>query len=142
MSKRQGTVTIKAMCIFRKGDKLLFSRGYDEVKKEAFLRPLGGHVEFGERGDETVRREMQEELGCDAQNVQFLSALENIFVYNGKQQHEIILVYRGELVDKTLYEKDSFTFMEGECKAEARWFSKADIEKENVPVYPPFNYFS
>ena len=142
-------IIVKAICIFRNGsprgeagDKLLFSRGYDSVKKQAFLRPLGGHVEFGERGEETIRREMKEELGCEALDVKFLSAFENLFTYNGKRKHEIILMYEGTLADESLYKKESFTFMEGERKTEAGWFLKANIEKEHIPVFPPFHYFS
>ncbi len=135
-------IIVKAMCIFRRLDgKLLFSRGYDSGKQEAFLRPLGGHVEFGETGEETIRREMQEEVRCDALDVRFLSVIENRFTYNGKQQHEIILVYEGKLADKTLYEKERFAFKEGERDAEAGWYSRADIGKERLHVYPPFNYF-
>lgn len=129
------------MLIVRNNGKLLFSRGYDSVKKEAFLRPLGGHIEFGEKGEETIRREMREELGCGVENVKFLSVIENLFTYNGKQGHEIVLVYEGKLADESRYEKESFTFWEGGCKTGAGWFSKADVAKEGVPVYPPFNYF-
>ncbi|HBV01099.1 MAG TPA: NUDIX hydrolase [Candidatus Taylorbacteria bacterium] len=135
------SIIVKAMLIVRNGDKLLFSRGFDDVKKQAFLRPLGGHVEFGEKGEETIRREMQEELGCAAKDVKFLSIIENLFTYNGKRGHEIILVYMGNLADEALYKKDSLTFIEGERKMKAGWFSKADVEKEGIPIYPPFPYF-
>ena len=129
------------MLIVWNGDKLLFSRGFDRVKKQAFLRPLGGHVEVGEKGEETIRREMQEELKCDLRNVRFLSVIENLFTYQGNVGHEIILVYEGTLTDASLYKKETFTFMEGGREAEAAWFSKADVEKENLPIYPPFIYF-
>lgn len=148
-------ITVKAMCIIRNGspeqirirracagDELLFSRGYDEVKKQAFLRPLGGHVEFGEKGEETIQREMREELGCEVTQIKFLSMFENLFTYNGKKGHEIILAYEGRLEDESFYKKDSFTFFEGDRKTEAGWFSKADVEKEGIPIYPPFEYFS
>ncbi len=134
-------IVVKAMLIARSRDKLLFSRGFDTVKEEAFLRPLGGHVEFGETGAETIRREMQEEVGCGALNVQFVSAFENLFTYNGKQGHEIVLMYEGELADESLYRKERFMFMEGERETEAGWYSKADVEDEGIPVFPPFSYF-
>ena len=134
-------IVVKAMLIVRNGEKLLFSRGYDAVKKEAFLRPLGGHVELGEKGEETIRREMQEEVGSDVLDVRFISTIENLFIYNGVHGHEIVLVYEGTLADTSLYKKDSFTFMEGDRKSEAGWFSKADVLQEGIPIYPPFNYF-
>ena len=134
-------IIVKAMLIVRNGDKLLFSRGFDTVKREAFLRPLGGHVEFGETGAKTIRREMKEEVGCDALEVRFVSVLENVFTYNGKQGHEIVLVYEGELADESLYRKNTFTFMEGERETEAGWYSKEKVAKEGIPVFPPFPYF-
>ncbi len=146
------TIVVKAMLIVRNGlpaslgaaqagGKLLFSRGFDTVKKEAFLRPLGGHVEFGETGEETIKREMQEEVGCDALDARFVFVVENLFTYNGKQSHEIILMYEGKLADESLYRKEKFMFMEGERETEAGWYSKADVEKEGVNIYPPFTYF-
>src|SRR3989344_3436564 len=134
-------IVTKAMLILRNKDKLLFSRWYDTVKKQAFLRPLGGHVEFGERGEETIHREMQEELGCGVSDVKFISVIENLFTYNGKEGHEIILVFEGKLENKSFYEKDSFSFMEGERETKAGWFSITDVKKEGLAVYPPFNYF-
>ncbi len=134
-------IIVKAMLIVRNKDKLLFSRGYDSVKKRAFLRPLGGHVEFGERGAETIRREIKEELGCEARDVKFLSVIEHLFTYNGERKHEIILMYAGNLSDESLYRKGKFTFMEGERKTEAGWFSEEDVKREKLPIYPPFTYF-
>ena len=135
------SIVVKAMLIVRNGEKLLFSRGYDEVKKEGFLRPLGGHVEVGEKGEDTIKREMLEEVGCEALDVRFVSTIENLFTYNGKKGHEIILVYEGALADKSLYQKDRFMFMEGDREAEAGWYSKADIEREGISVYPVYQYF-
>jgi|SRR3989338_3889909 len=134
-------IVVKAMLIVRSGEKLLFSRGYDSEKKQAFLRPLGGHVEFGETGAKTIRREMREELGCGVKKVKFLSVIENLFVYNGKKGHEIILVYEGKLADKSLYKKDSFTFLEGNREVAAVWFSKENVAKEGIPIFPVFDYF-
>ncbi|MEK7170409.1 MAG: NUDIX domain-containing protein [Patescibacteria group bacterium] len=134
------SIVVKAMCIFRRGDgKLLFSRGYDEVKKEAFLRPLGGHVEFCEKGEDAIRRELREEVGSEIRNLKLLQVLENIFTYHGKSAHEIIFMYEGELENPPT--KDRFTFTDGGKTIEAGWFSKADVEKEGIPIFPPFNYF-
>jgi bifunctional pyridoxal-dependent enzyme with beta-cystathionase and maltose regulon repressor activities len=131
-------IVVKAMLIVRNGEKLLFSRGYDSVKKQPFLRPLGGHVEFGETGEETIKREMQEEVECAALDIRFLSVVENLFTYNGKKGHELVLVYEGRLSDESLYRKDTLVFMEGDRKSEASWFSRIDVEKEDIPIYPPF----
>ena len=36
------------MAVIERDGKILVGEGHDEVKKEAFYRPLGGGVDFGE----------------------------------------------------------------------------------------------
>ena len=56
-----------AICLFRRGDKILALEGYDEVKRQTFYRPLGGTIEFGEHSSQTVVRELREELSIEAE---------------------------------------------------------------------------
>ena len=51
---------------------------------------LGGHVEFGERPVETVKREAREELGIEIGNIEFVSCT-NMRKYG---KHYVDLVYR------------------------------------------------
>ena len=39
-----------AICVFKKGGRIFVAEGYDPAKQETFYRPLGGRIEFGERG--------------------------------------------------------------------------------------------
>ena len=73
-----------ALCVFRRADKIFVSRGYDAHKAETFYRPIGGRIEFGERGQDTVIREVREEIGKDVLDLAYLGALENIFTYQGQ----------------------------------------------------------
>lgn len=130
------------MCIFRNGDKLLFSRGYDTVKKETFLRPLGGHMEFEESAEDTIRREMQEEIDSKIADLRLLSTFEHRFTYKGKPRHEIIFMFEGTLLNTSLYTQEHIIVQEGNGEGEAGWFSKADVEKEALPIYPLFDYFT
>jgi NADH pyrophosphatase NudC (nudix superfamily) len=70
-----------AICVFRNQDRILVMEGYDAIKKEYFYRPLGGAIEFGESGPETVCRELMEEINVkvDRQSLKYLGTLENIF---------------------------------------------------------------
>ena len=54
------------------------------IKDETFYRPIGGRIEFGERGAETVAREIREEINAEVANLVYLGALENIFTYESK----------------------------------------------------------
>jgi 8-oxo-dGTP pyrophosphatase MutT (NUDIX family) len=96
-----------AICIFRNKDRILVAEGYDPVKGETFYRPLGGEIEFGERSEETICRELMEEIGVELKQdtLKYLGAVENIFTFNGVHGHEIVLVYDGVLDDSGLYDQ-------------------------------------
>jgi 8-oxo-dGTP pyrophosphatase MutT (NUDIX family) len=93
-----------AICIFRKNDRILVAEGYDPVKHEHFYRPLGGGIEFGEYSEQTIRRELMEEIGAEVCELKYLGTLENVYVFNGTPGHEIIRIYDGVLKDAELYE--------------------------------------
>ena len=94
-----------AICLFRHNDCILVAEGYDPVKKENFYRPLGGGIEFGEHSEQTIHRELLEEIGAEVCELKYLGTLENIFVFNGTPGHEIVQVYNGSLRDTRLYEQ-------------------------------------
>ena len=93
-----------AICIFRKNDRILVADGYDPVKNEHFFRPLGGGIEFGEYSEQTIRRELWEEIGAEVSDLKYLGTLENVYVFNGTPGHEIIRIYDGVLKNPELYE--------------------------------------
>lgn len=95
-----------AICVFSHQEKILVAEGYDPTKKKTFYRPLGGAIEFGERSAETVRRELREEIGTEVEDLFYLGALENIFIFDGTPGHELVQIYDGRLVDPRLYEQD------------------------------------
>ena len=93
-----------AICIFRKNDRILVAEGYDPVKNEHFYRPLGGGIEFGEYSEQTIHRELREEIGAEVCDLKYLGTLENVYVFNGTPGHEIIRIYDGVLKNAELYE--------------------------------------
>lgn len=92
-----------AICIFRNNDRILVAEGYDPVKDEHFYRPLGGGIEFGEYSQQTIHRELKEEIGAEVCELKYLGTVENIFVFNGTPGHEIIQIYDGVLKEAGLY---------------------------------------
>ncbi|HAV77012.1 MAG TPA: NUDIX hydrolase, partial [Anaerolineae bacterium] len=94
-----------AICVFRHNNRILVAEGYDPVKKQTFYRPLGGGIEFGERSEDTIRREIREEINVGVANLKYISTLENIFTFNGEHGHEIVQVYDGVLKEFGLYEQ-------------------------------------
>jgi len=94
-----------ALCVFLNDNRILVNEGYDPTKKQTFYRSLGGGIEFGERAEDTVRRELKEELNVDVGEVRYLGTLENIFTFNGTPSHEIVMIFDGALINSGLYEQ-------------------------------------
>jgi 8-oxo-dGTP pyrophosphatase MutT (NUDIX family) len=137
VSKKQHIRTI-ALCVVRQDDRILVNESRDSVKNETFYRPLGGGIEFGERGEDAARREIMEEIGAEITNVRYLGALENIFIYEGKPGHEILLIFEADLVDRSLYDRE---VIEGELHRKepirASWQPLSRFERGDAPLYPP-----
>lgn len=125
-----------ALCVCRHGDRILVAEGHDSKKGETFYRPLGGTIEFGEHGEEAVRREFMEEIGAELVDVRYLGMLENIFTYEGARGHEIVLVYDSRLADETLYEKDVILGNELGTSFKAVWKRLDEFGPGMPPVYP------
>lgn len=133
------TPTIRpiALCIFRKENSILVAEGYDKAKEEAFFRPLGGGVVFGEYSWETIRREIKEEIGEEITNLTFIGPTENLFQYEGNPGHEIIFVFEGEFVNKAAYRKEMI-IGKGEEGQEIRaiWKPISEFKKNRARLYP------
>lgn len=128
-----------AICVFHHNNRILVNQGYDPVKDEYFYRPLGGGIEFGERGIETVCRELMEELKVevDRESLKYLGALENIFIFNGTASHEIILVYDGTLKESGLYDQAVIVGKEAnEEEIRAEWKDLDEFGEGKAILYP------
>jgi 8-oxo-dGTP pyrophosphatase MutT (NUDIX family) len=101
-----------AVALIRRGDEILVEEGRDETKDETFFRLLGGTIEFGELGAEAIQREMWEELAAEIEVKACVATLENLFTWEGKVRHEIVLVYECTLNDPTLRLRDEWEAVE------------------------------
>ena len=128
------------MCVFSSKGKTLATKGYDKDKNEIFYRLIGGGVEFGEKTEEAVRREVREELSCDVEKLSLTKVLENIFTYEGKQGHEIVFIYKGDLSNKELYDKETISIVEPYGTLEAEWILIEDVLLKKVILYPSLDY--
>ena len=117
-------IRVIAICVFRHADKILVFEAFDSAKGKPFYRPLGGAVEFGEKTEVTIKREIREEIGQEITDLKLLTVLESIFVNEGITGHEIVYVYDGQFTDKSAYQKESFKVTEDSGEASiARWHS-------------------
>ena len=129
-----------AICLLRRGNQILVSEGFDTVKQNYYYRPLGGGIEYGETSRAAVSREIQEELGAAIENIQLIDVIENIFIYQGQQGHEIVFVFDAEFSDKSLYDGDEIEGYEQEAdiRFKAKWLSIDEIEKGGGRLVPEY----
>lgn len=131
-------IRVTALGVFLRNNRIFVAHGYDPVKQADFYRPLGGGIEFGERGEDTIVREMREETGLEITNVRYLGLCENIFTYLGEPGHEIVLLYQADFVDQSLYEIDELTCEEIDgIPFTAVWKHIDEFGRNgNGPLYP------
>ena len=123
-----------AICVCRDGERILVTEFRE--KGRLYYRPLGGTIEFGERGAEAVRREFREEIAAELTEVRYVGMLENIYTNEGVRGHEIALVFDGRLSDASLYEKDVIQGDELGQPFQAVWKRLDEFGPEKPPVYP------
>lgn len=128
-----------AICVFRHHDCILVAEGYDPVKKQTFYRPLGGGIEFGEYSEQTIRRELLEEIGAEVGELKYLGTLENIYVFNGTPGHEIVQVYDGLLKEAHLYDQTVIVGQELDINTsfQAVWKNIHEFGEGKSILYPP-----
>lgn len=119
--------------IVRKDNKILVSEGYDKVKEEYFYRSLGGGIEFQENSKDALKREFKEELDIDIIVGKFLGVSENIFVFDGKKAHEIVLLYEAEIKEEDYKEKYKII---DEDDSFAIWMDIDKFVNKELKLYP------
>lgn len=135
---KAGKVRAIALCVIRDGDRVLVQEGYDPTKNETFYRALGGTIEFGERSQQTVARELQEEIGAEVQDLEFLATIESVFTFDGLPGHEIALVYAGRLADPAQYQRPRIMGAEPDgTPITAVWMDMETFRAGRAPLYPP-----
>ena len=117
-----------------KNNKLLVSEGFDKVKNETFYRCLGGGIEFLEKSEEALKREFLEEINVDITVKDFLGISENIFTYQGKKAHELILFYSIEISDKNYQEE--YKVIDDHGETIAKWIDIDEFKNKSKILYP------
>jgi 8-oxo-dGTP pyrophosphatase MutT (NUDIX family) len=114
-------IRVIAICLFRRGGEILVTEGFDTSCHRRYARPLGGGVELGETSEQTIVREIREEIGAEVRDLKLLGVLENLFELEGEQRHEVVFVYDGEFVDRSLYQMAEIPLLEGGWITGAIW---------------------
>ena len=67
---------------------------------ETYYALIGGRVKLGEDSENTVKREIKEELGKDIELTGYIATIENFFNLRGKKYHEIMFIHKAEFLNE------------------------------------------
>jgi ADP-ribose pyrophosphatase len=90
-----------------------------------FWAKPGGGVEFGEKVEDALKREIKEELGVNIEIIKFLGFTESSVTDYGKQ-HWISLNYLAKIINGEVKN------LEPEKHEEVKWFSLDDLPEKLV----------
>jgi 8-oxo-dGTP pyrophosphatase MutT (NUDIX family) len=91
-------------------------------ERDNFWALPGGRVEFFETSEDTIPREILEELGLDSSVVRLVWHVENFFDYMGKRFHEVSNYFLAELtVHPEIDSERDFPGIEAELDLIYRW---------------------
>ena len=124
-------LNIRAAVLIIHNNKLLVHKN----ENSDYYALLGGRIKIGESSEETIKREIGEELGKEIEIIKYISTIENFFETNGKKYHEIEFVYKAEFVneeDKKI--EDTLRNIEGEDWIHYDWLDLSKIDE--YPLRP------
>lgn len=130
-------IKVKVRAVIRRGSEVLLSFAIDPVSGVRYGRFLGGAIEFGERAEDTVRRELHEEIGVELGTVNPLGVVEDVCEFGGRWHHEITFVFEASFADPTNYERVNFLVNETVCDGPAEWVALERVTSGAIPFYPP-----
>ncbi len=134
---KESKIQTLAMCVFRHKNTILVREEYDDEQKVFFYKPLGGKLTFGEYSWEALRREIKEDIGEDIKNLTFIGPAENIYNQNGHTEHELIFMFEGEFVNRSVYKKEDISLSgKNGIAYRAVWKPVKDFTDNGHLLYP------
>ena len=121
-------LNIRACAIIIHDNKLLVHNNVNE----SHVALVGGRVKIGESSEQTIRREIMEEMGKEIEIMEYVSTIENFFEADDMPYHEIMFVYRVDFKneeDKKIIE--TIHNVEGEDELRYDW-----IDLDKIDEYP------
>lgn len=122
-------LNIRAAVVIIHDNRVLVHRN---MNKDHYALP-GGRVLIGEDSEETVKREMKEEIGKQIEITGYVTTIENFFKMDGKKYHEIVFIYRAEFIDNEDRKLNHILYnIEGKEYLQYEWLDLNKIEEYNV----------
>ena len=99
-------------------------------------RPLGGGIEMGETAEDALIREFKEEVEATIKPTKRLAVLENIFEHQGHLGHEIVFVYKANLIETGAIEPTRFLRRENGRVTALDWIPTKRFISGDAELFP------
>lgn len=105
---------------------------HKNINKDHYCLP-GGRIEIGESSEQTIKREIYEELGKRIELIGYLATVENFFEMENKKYHEIFFIHKMEFENEE-DKKIDYTMhnLEGKEYLQYEWLELNRIEEYNI----------
>lgn len=132
-SHEKGTFNCRAAALIFNQEKLLLHTS----NRDDFWSLPGGRVEFGEASEDTLVREMREEIGEAVNPGSLIWLVENFYTWADCPYHEICFYYSCSLPENSrLLSLEEWAGRDGDLELSFRWFRHSELH--GVTVYPSF----
>jgi 8-oxo-dGTP pyrophosphatase MutT (NUDIX family) len=134
----QSSILVKALGLNWRGNQLLAAQVLDDTGHVKGVRPLGGAVEFGETTEVAVIREFKEELGIAVKTIGPPIFMENLYLHQGVQGHEIIAMFNVVFLSDVYAGETRIEFNESNgLKCFAEWFNIEELDlPDRLQLFP------
>ena len=122
-------LNVRAAGLMIHNNKLLVHRNINSDHYAA----IGGRVAIGENSEETIKREIEEELGKGIEIEDYVATVENFFEMKGSKYHEILFLYKIEFENEE-DKKIEYTLknLEGKDYLQYEWLEIDKIDQYNL----------
>jgi len=132
-------IEIIARAVIVSRNKILLCHTPSDSPKYYFLP--GGHVEIGERVEDSLNREMKEEIGTEIISPKFLCFFENFYSQEGENKHEINFLYETSLKTpnpENVKSREDHVFISW---VDIKELSKINLLPENIHQFLILDFF-
>ena len=131
------SIRLKTVAIARHEDRLLVGEVLDDDGKVTGWCPLGGGVQFGEAAADGLKRELREELACEAAITGPPLLCENIYEHYSETGHEIVVAFPVRFPDAWVYATHRFQIREDSGALHwVEWVDLARFRSGKETLYP------
>lgn len=129
-------VRVKVVGLLIRDGRSLWIEAFDRVTGERYLLPPGGGVEFGERLEEAVKRELLEEIRVDVSEVEMLGFSENFLRFNRWDEHELVFVFAAQCPEGWPADFDPIEIADSGRRQRGHWMTLDELRSAEARLYP------